>query len=97
MVHQRLVLELTLETTRITDTIPRFDADEWRLLVVWTPESNHRCAESDCHLRLSCLIQQFCTMQLALVDLDGVVAPGVVGELHQSVLCFHERHLIHIM
>jgi len=58
MVHQRLVLKLTLETTRITDTIPRLDTDEGGLFIVWAPEGYHWCAEGDCHLRLSCLIQQ---------------------------------------
>ena len=97
MVHQRLVLELSLEATRITDTIPRLDADEGRLVAVWAPEGNHRGTEGDGHLGLSGLIQQLCTMQLTLMDLDRVVAPGVVGELHQSVLRLHERHLVHLM
>ena len=78
MIHQGLVLELSLETTRITNTIPRFNADERRLFVVRTPEGNHWCTEGNRHLRLSCLIQQFSTMQLALVNLDRVVAPGIV-------------------
>ena len=34
-------------------------------------------------------------MQLALVYLDGVVAPGVVRELDDAVLSLYERHLVH--
>ena len=47
MVHQRLVLELTLKATRITDTIPWFDADTWRLFVVGTPERNQSGEAAD--------------------------------------------------
>ena len=48
MVHQRLVLELSLKATRITDTIPRLDTDEGGLFIVWAPEGYHWCAEGDC-------------------------------------------------
>ena len=97
MVHQGFVLEFAVEATRIANAIPRLDADEGCLLVVGTPEGNDGGAEGDCDLGLSCLVQQFCAMQLALVNLDGVVAPGVVGELHQSVFGFYERYLVHIV
>lgn len=36
-------------------------------------------------------------MQLAFVDLDGVVAPSVVCELHQSAFCLYEWHLVHLV
>ena len=36
-------------------------------------------------------------MQLALVDLDGVIAPGVVRKLHNAILCLDEWYLIHLV
>ena len=49
MVHQRLVLELALETTRVANAVPRLDADEGRLFAERTPEGNDGGTESDSH------------------------------------------------
>lgn len=97
MVHQRLVAELSLEAARIADAVPRLDTDEGGLLAVRTPKGDDRRAEGERHLRLAIGPQQFGTMQLALVDLDGVVAPGVVGEFHDAVFGLNEGHLVHLM
>ena len=97
MIHQRLVLELTLETTRIANAVPRFDADERCLFAKGTPEGDDRGTEADGDLWLAIGTQQLCTMQLTLVDLDGVVAPGVVRELHDTVFCLYEGHFVHLV
>lgn len=47
MVHEGLVLKLAVEATRVANTVPRFDADEGSVLVVWTPECDDGCAEVD--------------------------------------------------
>ena len=36
-------------------------------------------------------------MQLTLVDLDRVVAPGVVRELHHTVFSLYEGHFVHLV
>ena len=78
MIHQWLVFELSLKALRIANTIPWFDADERSFLAVGAPESNYRCSKFDSYLSLTSLIEQFCTMELTFVDLDGVVAPCVI-------------------
>ena len=97
MIHQRLVLELALETARVADAVPRLDADKGGLLAIRTPEGDDWRAEGDRHLRLAIGPQQFGTVQLALMDLDGVVAPGVVGEFHDAVFGLDEGHLVHLV
>ena len=97
MVHQGLVLEFSLEAARVANTIPRLDADEGRLLAERTPEGDDGGTEGDGDLRITSRSNEFCTMQLALVDLDGVVAPGVVCELHNAILCLYEWYLVHLV
>ena len=50
VVHQGLILKLPLETTRVTDAIPRFDADKGSFLAIGTPEGYNRRAELDSNL-----------------------------------------------
>ena len=57
MIHQRLVLELTLETSWIADAVPGFDADEGRLLAIGTPEGDDGCSEGDGDFGLACLVE----------------------------------------
>jgi hypothetical protein len=97
VVHEGFILELTTEAARITNAVPWLDTDEGCLFAVRTPEGNDGGTEGYSHLWLSCLIENFCTVELTLVDLDGVVAPSVVGELHDTVFGLDERHLIHIV
>ena len=74
MVHQGLVLELTLVATRVANTIPRFNTHERCLLAKRTPEGYDGRIETDRHFWLSSLIQKLSLMQLALMNLDGVIA-----------------------
>jgi len=82
VVHEGLVLERSLEAARVAETVPRFDADKRGFLTAGTPEGNHGGAELNGDFGIAGLVEQLGTVELALVDLDGVVAPGVVGELH---------------
>ncbi|MBR6264151.1 MAG: hypothetical protein IKR05_13175, partial [Prevotella sp.] len=92
VIHEWLIFEFTTETTWIADAVPGFDADERCLLAVWTPKGNNGCTKVNGYLRLTVSTQEFGTVELALVDLDGIVAPGVIGKLHETILCFDEGH-----
>ena len=53
VVHEGFVLKLAVEATRVANAVPRFDADEGGVFVVWTPECDDGCAEVDGDLRLT--------------------------------------------
>jgi hypothetical protein len=57
VIHQRLVLELTIEPSRITDAVPWFNADEGSLLAIGTPEGDDRCTEGNSYLRITGFIK----------------------------------------
>lgn len=97
MIHEWLIFEFTTETTWIADAVPGFDADERCLLAVWTPKGNNGCTKVNGYLRLTVSTQEFGTVELALVDLDGIVAPGVIGKLHETILCFDEGYFVHLV
>ena len=59
MVHQGLVLEFSVESSWVTNTIPWLDAYEGSLFVVRTPEGNDWCAELDGNLWFATRTKEF--------------------------------------
>ena len=53
MVHEWLVLELSIESTRVADAIPRFNTYKRCLLTIGAPEGNDRRAELYRHFWLA--------------------------------------------
>ena len=74
VIHQGLVLEFAFETAWVANAVPGFDADEGGVLLVGAPKGDDGGAELYGHFSLACLVEQFGTAYLALVDLHAVVA-----------------------
>ena len=96
MVHEGLVLELSLITPWVTDAIPRLYADEGSVFVRRTPESTDRCLVVDRNGWLAIDIHQHGTVGLAFVDLHGVVAEEVIVDFQDTLLCL-QRDFDHVV
>ena len=49
VVHVGLILELAVVAAMVAQTVPWFDTDKGRLLLVRTPEGDDRTAVVECH------------------------------------------------
>ena len=58
MIHEILVAELSLELCKVVNAVPRFDAHEWRMLAVRTPDTDCGRAEVECYGWLVFLVKQ---------------------------------------
>ena len=96
MVHVGLGAELTLVAAGVAEAVPGFDADEGRLLLVGTPESNDGTLVVDGDGRRPVRVEQLGTVCLRGVNLHAVVAEKVVVESDEVALCLygHFDHLV---
>ncbi len=89
MVHQWLVLELTVKSPMVSQSIPRFYAYERCILAKRTPEGTDGCFVVNGDSRFAIGIQQHGTMGLALVNLHTIVAEETLGNFQDAHISIH--------
>ena len=80
MVHEILVLELTLISGPVVHSIPRFDANKRGVLAVWTPNANTRSLERQTYLRFALGILDDSQSHLRLVENHSIVGKLLLVE-----------------
>ena len=96
MIHEGFVLELTLETSWVANTIPRFNANEGCLFIIRTPESTDRSLIIYRNGRFAIGIHQHGTMRLTVMNLYGVIAEKVVVDFQDTHISL-QGHVHHIV
>ena len=96
MVHQGLVLELTLEISGVTNAVPGLYADKGSLLAIRTPEGTDGCLVVYRYCWFTIGIQQHGTVCLTIVDFYAVISEKVIRNLHDAHIGI-QRHLHHVM
>ena len=96
VVHQGLVLELTLEISGVTNAVPGLYADKGSLLAIRTPEGTDGCLVVYRYCWFTIGIQQHGTVCLTIVDFYAVISEKVIRNLHDAHIGI-QRHLHHVM
>jgi len=86
MVHEVLVTELAFIFGKVVDAVPRFDAYEWGMLAVWTPDADGWCAEVERYGWLVFFVEQRNGLYLTLVEDYRIVLETILGEFPNRVL-----------